>query len=217
MSKKQGINFFIGIGLLVVFTVWTLLVQSVDVAPIGPEGSTVGFATLNGYFHKVIGTNMTLYVITDWLGLIPILTASFFAFLGFVQLIKRKSIIKVDRSIIVLGIFYIAVIFVFFFFERVVINYRPVLIEGVLEASYPSSTTMLVTSVMSTAIAQCRERVKNKFAMRVLCILISVFTVFMVLGRVISGVHWITDIIGGLLVSSGLFFVYVGAAYKRNK
>ena len=217
MSKKQGINFFIGIGLLVVFTVWTLLVQTVDVAPIGPEGSTVGFATLNGYFHKVIGTNMTLYVITDWLGLVPILAASFFAFLGFVQLIKRKSIIKVDRSIIVLGIFYIAVIFVFFFFERVVINYRPVLIEGVLEASYPSSTTMLVTSVMATAIAQCRERVKNKVTMRVLCILISAFTVFMVLGRVISGVHWITDIIGGLLVSSGLVFVYVGAAYKRNK
>ena len=104
----------------------------------------------------------------------------------------------------------------FFFFERVVINYRPVLIEGVLEASYPSSTTMLVTSVMATAIAQCRERVKNKVAMRVLCILISAFTVFMVLGRVISGVHWITDIIGGLLVSSGLFFVYVGAAYKRK-
>ena len=217
MSKKQGINFFIGIGLLVVFTVWTLLVQTVDVAPIGPQGSTVGFATLNGYFHNVIGTNMTLYVITDWLGLIPILVASFFAFLGFVQLIKRKSIIKVDRSIIVLGIFYIAVIFVFFFFEWVVINYRPVLIEGVLEASYPSSTTMLVTSVMSTAIAQCRERVKNKVVMRVLCILISAFTVFMVLGRVISGVHWITDIIGGLLVSSGLVFVYVGAAYKRNK
>ena len=92
MSKKQGINFFIGIGLLVVFTVWTLLVQTVDVAPIGPQGSTVGFATLNGYFHNVIGTNMTLYVITDWLGLIPILVASFFAFLGFVQLIKRKAL-----------------------------------------------------------------------------------------------------------------------------
>ena len=208
MEKKNKKRLVLGAGLVVVFVLWTVLVCLVDVRTIGPEGSSVGFSTLNGYVHDLTGVNMSLYVITDWLGLVPIGIAFGFAVLGLVQLIKRKSLLKVDRSILVLGGFYIVVMAVYILFETVVINYRPTLIDGYLEASYPSSTTMLVMCVMPTAMMQLRDRIKNKAFSRCVMIAIAAFVAFMVIGRLVSGVHWVTDIIGGALVSSGLVITY---------
>ena len=208
MKKKNKKALVWGASLLAAFVLWTVLVCFVDVQAIGPEGSSVGFATLNGCVHDFTGVNMSLYVITDWLGLVPIGVAFGFAVLGVVQWIKRKSILKVDRSILVLGGFYIVVMVVYILFEMVVINYRPTLIDGYLEASYPSSTTMLVMCVMPTAMMQLRARIKNKVFSRCVMIAIAVFIVFMVIGRLVSGVHWITDIIGGALLSAGLVTMY---------
>ena len=208
MKKKSRRLFFLGASSLAAFVLWTVLVCFVDVQAIGPEGSSVGFATLNGCVHDFTGVNMSLYVITDWLGLVPIGVAFGFAVLGLVQWIKRKSILKVDRSILVLGGFYTVVVAVYVLFETVVINYRPTLIDGYLEASYPSSTTMLVMCVMLTAMMQLRARIKNKVFSRCVMIAIAVFIVFMVIGRLVSGVHWITDIIGGALLSAGLVTMY---------
>ena len=129
-------------GLLAAFLLWTGAVCLVDVRAIGPQGSTVGFADLNGFIHDLIGVHLGLYHITDWLGLVPIFVCMGFGILGLVQWIKRKSIFKVDHDILVLGGFYIITIGAYLLFENVVINYRPVLINGYLEASYPSSTTI---------------------------------------------------------------------------
>ncbi len=199
---------FIGIIFLSVFVIWTFLVRLIDVKNIGPNESSVGFAMLNGFLHSLIGVNFTLYTITDWLGLVPIAVAFCFAILGLVQLIKRKSLLKVDYSILALGVFYIFVIAVYIIFEIVVINYRPTLINGYLEASYPSSTTMLAACVMPTAAIQLYERIKRKSLRRFVIILIIAFTAFMVIGRIISGVHWISDIIGGALFSAGAVLIY---------
>ena len=208
MKNKRIKLSAVGISLVAAFALWTWLLCFVDVKPIGPLGSSVGFATLNGAFHSLTGANMTLYNVTDWLGLVPIAVAFCFAVSGLCQWIKRGHILKVDRSILVLGDFYLAVIAVYVLFEFVVINRRPVLIEGFLEASYPSSTTMLVTCVMPTAAAQLESRIKSKTVCRCVIIAIWAFVAFMVIGRLISGVHWITDIIGGLLISAGLVSLY---------
>ena len=208
MKKKNRRLFFIGVGLLAAFVLWTVSVCFIDVRAIGPRESSVGFATLNGYVHNLTGVNMYLYVITDWLGLVPIGIAFGFAVLGLVQRIKRKSILKVDRSILTLGGFYIVVMAVYILFEIVVINYRPTLIDGYLEASYPSSTTILVMCVMPTAMMQLRDRIKNKAFSRCVMIAITVFITFMVIGRLVSGVHWITDIIGGALLSTAIVLMY---------
>lgn len=199
---------FIGVGFLAVFVLWTVLVSLVDVRGIGPKGSSVGFAGLNGYVHELTGVNFLLYTITDWLGLVPIATAFGFALLGLAQWIKRKSLWKVDRSLLTLGGFYIAVLAAYVFFEIVVINYRPVLIDGRLEASYPSSTTMLVMCVMPAAMLQLRDRIKNHAFRRCVMILIAAFIAFMVIGRLVSGVHWLSDIIGGAFLSTGLVMMY---------
>jgi undecaprenyl-diphosphatase len=208
MENKNRKSFAWGASLVVAFVLWTVLVRFVDVRAIGPEGSSVGFATLNGFVHKLTGVNWLLYTVTDWLGLVPIAVALLFAILGLVQLIKRKSLWKVDHSILALGVFYIVVMATYVFFEMVVINYRPTLIDGYLEASYPSSTTMLVMCVMPTAAMQLNVRIKNTVIRRCVIIAIITFTTFMVIGRLISGVHWITDIIGGALFSSGIDLMY---------
>ena len=205
MKKKY---LCISISSLLAFVLWTLLLRLVDVRAIGPEGSSVGFATLNGFVHELTGVNWLLYTVTDWLGLVPIGVAFGFAILGLIQLIKRKSLLRVDRSILGLGVFYIIVVAVYLFFEIVVISYRPVLIEGCLEASYPSSTTMLVTCVMPSAAMQAKERIKNKALRQGVIIIIIAFIAFMVVARLLSGVHWITDIIGGALFSLGVVMAY---------
>lgn len=212
MEKIRKKMFFMGAGFLGAFVLWTVLVSYVDVRAIGQNASSVGFATLNGYVHNLTGVNMFLYTITDWLGLVPIGVAFGFAVLGLVQWVGRKSLFKVDRSILALGGFYIIVLAMYIFFEIVVINYRPVLIDGYLEASYPSSTTMLVMCVMPTAMMQLHARIKSDVFRRCVLISIAAFTAFMVIGRLVSGVHWLTDILGGALVSAGLVITYASVS-----
>ena len=208
MKKETKKNFGIAAILLGAFVVWTAAVQLVDVQPIGPQGSTVGFATVNSWVHNLTGVHMSLYTVTDWLGLVPIAFAIGFALLGLIQWVKRKHLRQVDFSILVLGGFYLLVMAAYVLFEVFVINYRPVLINGCLEASYPSSTTMLVLCVMPTAIMQLNARIKNQTLKRWVGFGITAFILFMVIGRLLSGVHWFTDIIGGALLSAGLVMLY---------
>ena len=205
MKKKK---FCIALGLLGAFALWTIAISLIDVQAIGPQGSTVGFATLNSMVHKLTGVHMQLYTITDWLGLVSVAFGFGFALLGLAQWIKRKNILKVDRSILILGAFYIVTLLAYLFFESYVINYRPVLIAGYLEASYPSSTTLLVLCVMPTAGMQLQGRIKSHALRKVVTVAITAFIVFMVAGRLVSGVHWLTDIIGGILLSAGLVMIY---------
>ena len=204
--KKRTL--WIALGFLAAFALWTVLVTRVDLQQIGPLESSVGFATVNGLVHRLTGVRMGLYVITDWLGLVPVAVGFGFALLGLVQWIQRKHIGKVDRGILLLGGFYILTVAAYVFFESYVVNYRPVLIDGFLEVSYPSSTTLLVLCVMPTAMLQLRARIQKPTLRKILLSAIAVFTGFMVLGRLLSGVHWLTDIIGGILLSAGLVLLY---------
>ena len=213
-GKKQ---LFFGVVCVVAFMIWTYLVQTVDVKPIGQNGTDVGFASINRLFHEVTGVHMAIYNITDWLGLMPFLTCMLFGVLGFVQLVKRKSIFKVDYDILLLGGYYVIVIAGYLVFEVIPINYRPILIEGIMEVSYPSSTTLLVLSVMPTLIFQANRRLKNVMMKKIIQIVTILFSAFMVIGRMISGVHWLTDIVGSVLLSAGLFCIYKGIVLLCEK
>ena len=211
---RMGDMFIVG------FVIWTFLVLKVDVQPLGVNGTNIGFATINCWFHQLTGVHMEIYTITDWLGLVPIILCMLFGGIGCVQLIKRRSLLKVDYDIIFLGIYYIIVIVGYLIFEMVPINYRPILIEGGMEASYPSSTTLLVLCVMPTLIEQVNRRVEKKMIKKIVNVLTICFSAFVVLGRLISGVHWLTDIVGSIMLSVGLFCIYKVAVllcYKREK
>lgn len=206
--KRIRKSFVASMLLLATFVLWTVAVCFVDVRGIGPQGSTVGFAGINGFVHNMTGVHWELYNITDWLGLVPIFVCMGFGILGIVQWVKRKNICKVDHDVLALGGFYIITIAVYLLFESVTINYRPVLINGILEKSYPSSTTMLVMCIMPTTIMQLGSRIKNKLLRNIVITAIIIFIAFMVIGRLISGVHWVTDIVGGALLSAGLVMLY---------
>lgn len=206
----------LGIGLLIAFLLWTALILLVDVQPLGQNGTNIGFATFNCWFHNLTGVHMSIYTITDWLGFVPIFVCMLFGGLGLVQLIQRKNLFKVDYDILILGVYYIVVIAGFLAFEVFPINYRPILIEGVMEASYPSSTTLLVLSVMPTLVFQVKRRVQNYRIIKIVTSLTTLFSLFMVLGRLIAGVHWFTDIVGGILLSTGLFYMYKAVILLGN-
>lgn len=205
MNKK---NCIIMIILYAVFVLFTVSVKFIDVMPIGPEGSLVGFASVNGPFHKLTGVNMFWYKASEILGYAALLSCVFFGLFGFVQIIKRKSVLKVDRDLLYLGIYYVVVLAFYVLFEKLIINYRPVILDEGLEASYPSSHTMLTICTMSVAMMQITRRVIDG---RIKTLLISLCTLIMagtLIGRVLSGVHWLTDIIGALLLSVALVYTY---------
>ena len=217
MKNKRIGQLFQGSLLLVAFIIWTILVQTVDVQYAGISGTEIGFAVFNVWFHKRTGVHMWIYTVTDWLGLVPVFVCVVFGVIGFVQLIKRKSLMRVDCDIILLGVYYVLVILGYLIFEMIPVNYRPILIEGRMEASYPSSTTLLVLSVMPTLVFQVKRRLKKERVKKVIMILTMAFSVFMVVGRLIAGVHWFTDIVGSVLLSAGLFFIYKALVFRCCK
>ena len=210
MKTNEKKTLITGIILILAFAIWTTLIQLIDVQAVGLNNTNVGFATLNTWFHSLTGANMTLYTITDWLGLVPVFVGMSFGFLGLVQLIKRKNLLKVDFDIVILGVYYVIVVLCYLIFEMIPINYRPIFINGFMEASYPSSTTLLVLGVMPTLIFQAKRRIKSKKIKKFICVITILFSALMVVGRLVSGVHWITVIVGSVLLSMGLFHVYKG-------
>ena len=208
MKDYRKSDLLSGITLLTAFGFWTILIQHVDVQRAGPNGTEVGFAAFNVWFHQMTGVHMLIYTLTDWLGLVLIIICMCFGILGLIQLVKRRSLLRVDSDILLLGVYNILVILGYLLFEMVPINYRPILIGGRLEASYPSSTTLLVLSVMPTLKFQTDRRIADPMLKKVIMVFVVVFSAFMVIGRLISGVHWATDIIGSVLLSSGLFMIY---------
>lgn len=202
MNKKKR-NFFISTILILLAVVFTILVKVVDVKQVGVNETSIGFVTLNQFVFKTTGVNMIWYHITDWLGLMPIFMAMVYSLLGLVQLIKRKSLFKVDKEFIILGLFYVVVISIYIFFEKVIVNYRPILMNGFLEASYPSSHTLMTICLCGSSIIVNKKMFNNKITklMNMLSLIIIFITV---IGRLISGVHWFTDIVGGIFISIAL-------------
>lgn len=219
MNGNEKKNLWTGGILLLAFALWTVLTLCVDVRAVGVNGTEVGFAALNTRFHEATGVHMTLYTWTDRLSAVPFAVCAGFGAVGAVQLIRRRSLVKVDADILLLGTYYILVIGAYLFFDAVPVNYRPILIDGRMEASYPSSTTLLVMSVMPTLWFQTKRRVGGRALRLGIGVFAAAFTAFMVIGRAVSGVHWCTDIVSGALLSGGLFMTYrfsVGYAVRKT-
>jgi undecaprenyl-diphosphatase len=202
--KKR--NLIISILLLICSIIFIILLKNVDIKCNAVNNSCIGFSTINQYLFNKIGVNMLWYTITDWLGIIPILMSFVYAIIGIKQLIKRKSIKRVDNEMIVLGIFYMMVISIYILFEKYIINYRPILMNGLLEASFPSSHTLMTICLCGSSIIINNRLFKNKFT-KIVNVISLFITIITIIGRLISGVHWFTDIIGGILISS--FFINV--------
>lgn len=211
--KNRKTNFIISLVLILFSIFFTIMVKLIDVKPIGANNTNIGFATLNHLFFNSTGVNVIWYYITDWLGLIPILITFIYAIIGFVQMIKRKSLLKVDRGILLLGLFYIVLLALYVFFEKVIVNYRPILMNGILEASYPSSHTLMAVCICGSSIIINNKLYKNRIS-KISNILSYIIIVVTIIGRLISGVHWFTDILGGLIISLSLLMIFYSVIHN---
>ena len=201
---KKFANSYIFASLFIVFSLW---IRLFDVQPVGPEGSSIGFAGLNVAVHELFGMHLFWYKLTQLLGVAAIAVAAVFAVVGFIQLVQRKSLLKVDKKILMLGVIYILVILLYVLFEKVPFNYRPVVLDPAegLEPSYPSTHTMIILTIFGTAIGVIGDYLKNAklvLLLKIICLVIMAVTI---VGRLICGVHWFTDIAGGVIIS--LFFI----------
>lgn len=208
LSKTDKRNFIFTGVLGLVFIIFTILVMTVDVREIGPKFSSVGFADLNSAFYHTFSYSAGWYGLSKWLGYLVFLLVFYFAAMGLLQLIKRKSFKKVDISIYVLGGFYILVGLLYLFFNVFVVNYRPVILEEELEPSYPSSHTMLAICVVATALMQFKDREKNKKTYNLMLGIGIIIMILLILSRLLSGVHWFTDIVASVLLSATLVMLY---------
>lgn len=207
--KKFSISFV----LFVCFIMFTAALKFVDVQPVGPMDSEVGFATVNVFVHNLFGQNKVYDRISDFLAVLSLFAACSFAIIGAYQFLQKKSILKVDSSIILLGVTYVFVILIYVLFEKLVINFRPVLEKGVLEASYPSTHTMMILIILGTARTTMERIIHNELVLKGLRIVLAVLMVLAVAFRIMSGVHWFTDILGALFISAAVIQLY-NSLYK---
>lgn len=207
--------------LFIAFIIFTVLVKVVDVRSIGPEGSMVGFSHLNESFRGNASGNDFCYVLTEILGYMSIAIMCGFALLGLLQLIKRKSLKKVDFEIWCLAGFYVLVLAFYAFFEKVIINYRPIIedAEKGLEASYPSSHMMLIICTISSAATALVSMTNGRNAnlKNILFFLECIVILVAIIGRALSGVHWLTDIIGGALLAFALSLFFRATVVQLRK
>lgn len=204
MTEKSKKYLITAAGLTVLFILFTVLLKVVDVQAAGPQQSKIGFADMNVAFATTIGYNSVFYTIASVLGVLCLLIAACFALMGLMQLIATKSLRQVNYRILALGGLYVAAVLLYLLFEVVVINYRPVAINDKLAPSYPSTHTFLSLTITLSAAMVMKGVLKNRRLAEILgwiCVGLGVLTTIC---RTLSGVHWLTDIAGGMLLSAAL-------------
>ena len=214
--KSKKLKFLISAGLtFFAFIVFTAIVKMVDVQAVGPMGSQIGLATINLAVFNAVGVSDLWYKLTGIIGYFALLLAGCFAVICVIQLIKGKGLKKVDKNLLWLCVLYAVVLAFYALFEVVIINYRPIIIEGELEASYPSSHTMLSLTIFLSAIPLVKGHIKSKGVYLTVAVVFAVLAVIMPVGRLLSGVHWLTDIVGSIILSISLVTAYLGVVEKN--
>ena len=205
MNRKR--NVLLCLIMTVITGGFIYLVKTFDVGAIGPNNSKVGFSGINGWFKDLVGYNDLFYKIAEVLGIVVFGIVAMYACIGLYQLIKRKSLFKIDKKIILLGFFYVVVLVLYVLFDKIAINYRPVLKDGVLEPSFPSSHTMLAICVCASSLIISKHFINRKYV-KAVNIVTAVLMVSVFLSRLFSGVHWFSDIIGGVIISLTLIMYF---------
>ena len=195
---------------LLLFLALILLLKTVDVADVFPAGTSIGLSHMNVAVHEFFGYNPLWYRVTEYLGYASFLVVAFFALMGLWQLIRRRSLRRVDSAILALGVLFVVVLAIYFLFGHVVVNWRPMLLEDGLEPepSFPSSHTMMACTVYGAAFILLNKYLRGRPLRLPLQLLCAVLIDVMVVGRLASGVHWLTDILGSVLLCGFLLTLF---------
>ena len=223
IKQSKSTALFASILLLISSAIFTIAVAFLDVEANPDGGHNIGLSTVNLAFHKSFPYNSLLHNISEYAGYIPVLFALFFAVMGAGQALKHKSFKKVDNVLFFMAGYYVLVGFVYLIFEKFCINVRPVMLDGEWEASYPSSHTLFsITLCASTILVNDLFYAKAKWR-KPMNIAAYVFMFAVPVMRLFSGVHWLSDIVGGVIISTALVsilnyaFFFVRNSSKKEK
>lgn len=215
-------NYLLSLILLVIVIAYTILVAKVDVKPVGPVNpatgvtSEVGFSTINSAIAKKLEYNSTFYKISKYAGYLAFAFIAFYGVIGLAQLIKKKNLKDINKVLYALAVFYVCVAIVYALFEVLTINYRPVVMENELEASYPSSHTMLAICVCGSSLIVSHYLVKKEGFKILLNIAAVIMMILIVVTRTLSGVHWFTDIVGAIIISVFMLQTFASSIKSLN-
>lgn len=213
MKTKLKISLIFSLLFFAAFITLIVLVKSVDVARIGDSQVEIGLSTVNEKIFGRYGYLKFWHKLTNVLGYLSLFVAAFFVVYGIISLIKVKKISKLDKDFFALAASYVIMAFFYILFEKAIVNYRPIILNGKLEASFPSSHTMLTLVILGTAIVEIQRKIKNSTARYALTVVCEIIMAVMVVGRLLAGVHWFTDILGGVLLSG---FIVSGFIFAVN-
>ncbi len=211
-------NYLTAVLLFVLFAIFTLIVKNIDVEAIGPQGSTVGLARFNRLVLDTVKADPNWDRITDLLALVSAAFGAGFMFLALKQVLRRRSLWKVDFGLVLLAAHFVLMCAAYILFEMVIINYRPVLTEEGLEASYPSSHTMFVLCIMIPAVILFHRYLRRHIFLLVLVDILCIALIAQApVGRIMAGMHWATDVIGACILSAALCMLYYAVLFHYEE
>lgn len=196
------------VAMLLLFAALVACLLTLDQQPIAADGSMVGLGSANLAFHNLTGVNWTLYDITEYGGYVAIASMFVFFVIGLVQLIRGRGFKGVDKAIYFIAIAYVVMLVLYVGFDKIALNWRPVLVDGELEPSFPSSHSFLAVGTMGCAITWARHRLASAPARTAVTVICTLIALVVVVGRLLCGVHWLTDIVGGVVLGLALVFAY---------
>ncbi len=221
-------GYLISCVLFVLFVVFTVLISAVGVGKtpvkvVGADGViqpgeeiSVGFSGLNTAASDALGYSGTWYKLSKYLGYVCILAAGALCLWAVWQAISRHGIAQMDRDLSCFCLLMIAMLIFYALFEVLKLNYRPVMLEGKLDASYPSTHTLVaLCGAGGAAIFVSRLKIRRELRLAGIGIL-GLAAFLTVLCRLLSGVHWVTDILGGVLLSAALVQLYLTLLRDRG-
>ena len=201
--------------LFALFFAYTCACLMVDVAQFAPQSvngdaiestqtTDIGFQKLNLSVHNALGFRQVFYRLSEYIGYLALLAGACIGLIWLLRLIKTKKLLGVDAGLNA-AIAAMALMVVFYvLFEALKLNFRPVILDDGLEASYPSSHTLLGCVVFGCAAMVSADIFKDKGLARSVSALCYIIAAVLTLFRALSGVHWISDIIGGVILSAAI-------------
>ena len=167
---------------------------------------------MNDAIFDFFGTNVIWDKVGDVLLILVLAAVAGFALAGLTQLIKRKSLKKVDSEILAMIPSLVLMVAIYFVFEKVwILNYRPVMVNGVAEPSFPSTHTLVAVTVLGMIMLALPKYIKEKKTRTLIDVALLIVMAVMAFSRVASGMHWATDVLGGIVFGIDLVLVYGGA------
>lgn len=205
MKKIFNLNIILGISFLFLFCFLIILLQ-IDKAVIAESGKAVGLSHINKLAtYSYDSDSSTFSNLLFYATFLIVLGA---VILGVFQLIKGKSLKKVDVEIIVFGISIVVAAIFWLAFDKVIkINVRPI---DASEGSYPSTHVFLTTFFLLMGRMLLLKYKDEKSIKISSLILVIVYIIAMVLLRVSAGKHYITDVVGGVFLGLAFYFLTTG-------